>query len=254
MPLSDDSSAGRIALITGAAGGIGNAIASTLAADNYRLILHDKDRFKLQALAQSLTRTVHTIPCELSDAAAVEALWEEAVLRWGHIDVLVNNAGIYPAAPLSGSMEAWLSTWHESISVNLLAPAILCREAVLSFSEKGDGIIINIASRAAYRGEDKDYWHYAAAKAGVVAMTKTIARQYGRVGVTAFTVSPGYVDTALNRRFADQFGTATAAEQTALGAVASPQDVAKVVAFLASGDARHATGTNIDVNGGSYVH
>ena len=144
--------------------------------------------------------------------------------------------------------------WNLSLAVNLVAPAVLCRAAVDAFGgQDGGGIIVNLASRAAYRGEDPDYWHYAAAKAGVVAMTKTIARQYGRQGVTAFSVSPGYVDTAFNQEFAETVGVHVAAEQTGLGEVAQPQDVANVVAFLASGLARHATGTNIDVNGASYV-
>nr|MBA2469954.1 SDR family oxidoreductase [Chloroflexia bacterium] len=104
-----------------------------------------------------------------------------------------------------------------------------------------------------FRGEDPDYWHYAAAKAGIVAMTKTIARHYGRQGVTAFAIAPGYVDTSFNQAFRDEFGVESAAADTALGEVAMPQDIANVIVFLASGLARHATGTTIDVNGASYV-
>jgi NAD(P)-dependent dehydrogenase (short-subunit alcohol dehydrogenase family) len=126
---------------------------------------------------------------------------------------------------------------------------------VWAFSgREGGGIIINLASRAAFRGEDPDYWHYAAAKAGIVAMTKTIARHYGRQGVTAFAIAPGYVDTPFNQVFADTVGVEVAAADTGIGEVAAPQDIANIVAFLASGLARHATGTTIDVNGASYVH
>jgi NAD(P)-dependent dehydrogenase (short-subunit alcohol dehydrogenase family) len=110
-----------------------------------------------------------------------------------------------------------------------------------------------MASRAAFRGEDPDFWHYAAAKAGIVAMTRTIARQNGRQGITAFAVAPGYVDTPFNKPFADRFGVEVAARDTGLGQVAQPQDVANIICFLASGLARHATGTTIDVNGASYV-
>lgn len=144
--------------------------------------------------------------------------------------------------------------WNLSLGVNLIAPAILCRAAVAAFSGQPDGgIIINLASRAAFRGEDPAYWHYAAAKAGIVAMTRTIARQNGRQGITAFAVAPGYVDTSFNQRFADEVGVEVAARDTGLGQVAQPQDVANVIVFLASGLARHATGTTIDVNGASYV-
>jgi 3-oxoacyl-[acyl-carrier protein] reductase len=120
-------------------------------------------------------------------------------------------------------------------------------------AQAGGGIIINMASRAAFRGEDPAYWNYAAAKAGVVAMTRTIARQNGRQGVTAFAVAPGYVDTSFNPQYRDEAAIALAAEQTGLGQVAQAQDVANVLAFLASGLARHATGTTIDINGASYV-
>ena len=183
-----------------------------------------------------------------------ERLWEEALAVHGRIDVLVNNAGIYPAAELDSPLDEWVRVWNLSLGVNLIAPAILCRAAIATFSgQPGGGIIVNIASRAAFRGEDPAYWHYAAAKAGIVAMTRTIARQNGRQGVTAFAVAPGYVDTAFNQRFADEVGVEVAARDTGLGEVAQPQDVANVIAFLASGLARHATGTTIDVNGASYV-
>ncbi|MBA2677458.1 MAG: SDR family oxidoreductase [Ktedonobacteraceae bacterium] len=104
-----------------------------------------------------------------------------------------------------------------------------------------------------FRGEDPDYWHYAAAKAGVVAMTRTIARQYGRQGVTAFAIAPGYVDTAFNKAFDEEFGVEVAATDTGLGNLAQPEDVANVIVFLATGLAKHATGTTIDINGASYV-
>jgi NAD(P)-dependent dehydrogenase (short-subunit alcohol dehydrogenase family) len=126
--------------------------------------------------------------------------------------------------------------------------------AIATFREQpGGGIIVSLASRAAWRGEDADYWHYAAAKAGVVAMTKTIARQYGRQGVTAFAVAPGFVDTPFNAPAVAEHGMELFVNDTALGEVAQPQDVANVIAFLASGRARHATGATVDVNTASYV-
>ena len=129
----------------------------------------------------------HALVADLADPIATARLWEDALAIHGRIDVLVNNAGIYPAAELDSPFDEWLGTWNLSLRVNLIAPAILCRAAVATFSGQPDGgIIVNIASRAAFRGEDPAYWHYAAAKAGIVAMTRTIARQNGRQGVTAF--------------------------------------------------------------------
>jgi NAD(P)-dependent dehydrogenase (short-subunit alcohol dehydrogenase family) len=168
--------------------------------------------------------------------------------------VLVNNAGIYEPAQVDADLDDWLAAWERTLAVNLVSPATLCRAAIQTFrAQEGGGIIVNLASRAAFRGEDPEYWHYAASKAGVVAMTRTIARQFGRQGVTAFAVAPGFVDTPFNRPAVERYGLEFFAQDTGLGEVAHPQDVANVIAFLASGLARHATGTTIDVNGASYV-
>jgi NAD(P)-dependent dehydrogenase (short-subunit alcohol dehydrogenase family) len=245
---------GRIVLLTGAAGGIGSATARTLVRAGAKVVLQDVRRGALEDLGAELGDRATARTVDLRDRVATQALWADALAWSGRIDVLVNNAGIYPPAPLDLPLEDWAGVWDLSLGVNLVAPAILCREAIATFSGQPDGgIIVNMASRAAFRGEDPEFWHYAAAKAGVVAMTRTIARQYGRQGVTAFAVAPGYVDTDFNRPFAEKFGVEAAARDTALGQVAQPQDVANVIAFLASGLARHATGTTIDINGASYV-
>jgi 3-oxoacyl-[acyl-carrier protein] reductase len=244
----------RIVLITGAAGGIGSATARTLAAAGASLLIHDVNEERLSRLAADLGDRAVAFTVDLRDRVAVDGLWRDAVGVHARIDVLVNNAGIYPPAPLDLDVEAWTGVWDLSLGVNLVAPAILCRAAIRTFSaQDGGGTIINMASRAAFRGEDPEFWHYAAAKAGVVAMTRTIARQYGRDGITAFALAPGYVDTDFNRPFAEKFGVEAAALDTGLGEVAQPQDVANVIAFLASGLARHATGTTIDINSASYV-
>ncbi len=244
----------RVVLITGAAGGIGSATARTIVQAGGAVVLNDVSVPPLRALADEIGDPARVIVADLGSGHAVDALWRDALAIHGRIDVLVNNAGIYPEARLSDPLDDWLRVWQRSLAVNLLAPAILCRAAVATFAGQPDGgIVINLASRAAFRGEDPDYWHYAAAKAGVVALTRTIARQNGRQGVTAFAIAPGYVDTAFNHVYAEQVGVEGAARDTGLGEVAQPQDVANVVAFLASGLARHATGTTIDVNGASYV-
>jgi NAD(P)-dependent dehydrogenase (short-subunit alcohol dehydrogenase family) len=244
----------RIVLITGAAGGIGSATARTIGRAGGTVLLHDLRADAVRSLADELGPPADALSADLAHPLAADALWREALAVHGRIDVLINNAGIFPAAELDGPLEAWVEVWKRSLSVNLIAPAVLCRAAVATFAaQAGGGIVINMASRAAFRGEDPAYWHYAAAKAGVVAMTRTIARQNGRQGITAFAVAPGYVDTSFNPQYRDEAGIAAAAEQTGLGEVAQPQDVANILAFLASGLARHATGTTIDVNGASYV-
>ena len=245
---------GRVVLITGAGGAIGSAAARTLAGAGAQVLVHDVRAESVERVAGELGSRAHALVSDLSDPAAVGRLWGDALAVHGRIDVLVNNAGIFPAAELDAPLDDWVRVWNLSLGVNLIAPAILCKGAVATFSSQPDGgIIVNMASRAAFRGEDPAYWHYAAAKAGIVAMTRSIARNHGRQGVTAFAIAPGYVDTAFNQRFRDEVGVEVAARDTGLGEVAQPQDVANVVAFLASGLARHATGTTIDVNGASYV-
>lgn len=244
----------RIVLITGAGGGIGSSTARTIVGAGGTVLLHDISPAATASLCVELGEAAHALSADLNDPVATDDLWTRALAVHGRIDVLLDNAGIYPAAPLHEPLDHWLGVWDRSLAVNLIAPAVLCRAAVTTFAAQAEGgIIINIASRAAFRGEDPDYWHYAAAKAGIVAMTRTIARHYGRDGVTAFAVAPGYVDTTFNEVFAREVGVEFAAADTGLGEVATPQDVANVVAFLASGLARHATGTTIDVNGASYV-
>ena len=245
----------RVVLVTGAAGGIGSAAARALAEAGGSVALHDLDGDgPVSELAEQLGDRALPLGADLSDPRAAADLWRRAVEWKGRVDVLVNNAGIYRAADPEGELGAWLDSWQRTLDVCLVSPATLCKEAIATFrGQDGGGIIVNMASRAAFRGEDAEYWHYAAAKAGVVAMTKTIARQYGRDGVTAFAIAPGFVNTPFNDPAVERFGLDFFAQDTGLGEVAGPEDVANVIAFLASGLARHATGTTIDVNGASYV-
>lgn len=244
----------RVVLITGAAGGIGSAISRGVVAGGGKALIHDVSYDAITRLAQELGEAAHPLMADLRNPAATVDLWARALQVHGHIDVLVNNAGIYPPAPLDAELDAWIEVWDWSLAVNLKAPAVLAREAVATYTRQArGGIIINLASRAAFRGEDPDYWHYAAAKAGVVAITRTIARQNGRQGVTAFAIAPGFVDTSFNKVFAEEVGVEVAAADTGLGEVAQPEDVANVILFLATGLAKHATGTTIDINGASYV-
>ncbi len=245
---------GKIVFITGAGGEIGSATARTLVGAGAHAVLHDLHDVALATIAGELGPSARTLTSDLADPVTTGKLWDRAVAVHGRIDVLVNMAGVYLPATIDEPIETWIGVWDRSLAINLVSPGVLCRGAVRTFTEQPNGgIIINIASRAAFRGEDPEYWHYAAAKAGIVAMTKTIARHYGRQGVTAFAIAPGYVDTSFNQAFRDEFGVETAAADTGLGEVATPRDVANVIAFLASGLARHATGTTIDVNGASYV-
>jgi 3-oxoacyl-[acyl-carrier protein] reductase len=245
----------RVVLITGAAGGIGSATARGLAGAGAHVVLHDLDAAAaVRELTDELGDRALSLGADLTDPRSTPGVWRDAVQWKGRVDVLVNNAGVYEPAPDEGELDAWIASWERTLRICLVSAATLCRKAIRSFrDQEGGGIIVNLASRAGFRGDDADYWHYAAANAGVVAMTRTIARQYGRGGVTAFAVAPGFVNTPFNDPAVARYGLEFFAEDTALGEVAEPADVANVIAFLASGRARHATGTTIDVNGASYV-
>ncbi|MSP82596.1 MAG: SDR family oxidoreductase [Alphaproteobacteria bacterium] len=244
---------GKTLLVTGGGRGIGAAIARAAVGLGGSVVVHDVSASALTAIGAELGASCHIVAGDLALADSVGAVWKAATDRAGAIDVLVNNAGIYEPADPGDDFAVWAASWRRTLAVNLEAPAHFCRKAIRHFQGRGGGIIVNMASRAAFRGDDPDYMHYAASKAGIVAMTRTIARGFGRDNITAFAVAPGFVRTNLNAAFFLRHGVDAATRDIPLGAVAEPEDIANVVMFLASGLARHATGTTIDVNGASYV-
>ena len=152
----------------------------------------------------------------------------------GRIDVLINNAGLFEPAPVASSDEQWEANWERTLRINLRSSADLCRLAVLHFRERGGGgRIVNVASRAAYRGDSPDHWHYAASKAGMVGMTKSIARGFARNNILAFTVTPGFVMTGMAEDYVASRGGDKLLADIPLGRVAQPEEVANAVAYLA---------------------
>ncbi|MGF1609727.1 MAG: SDR family NAD(P)-dependent oxidoreductase [Kiloniellales bacterium] len=246
---------GKVVLVTGAGRGIGAAVVRTVVQTGGLAVLHDirANGPAAEVQAELGAERCHLVAGDLADGACVPEIWRRALAWQGRVDVLVNNAGIYEPADIDFTFDDWRAAWQRTLDINLMAPGHFCRAAIRHFRERGGGIIVNLASRAAFRGDDADYMHYAASKAGVVAMTRTIARHFGRDNITAFAIAPGFVRTALNSVFFERFGVEAAADGIPLGEIAEPQDIANTVAFLASGLARHATGTTIDLNGASYV-
>jgi 3-oxoacyl-[acyl-carrier protein] reductase len=191
---------------------------------------------------------------DLADPSTPAKLWEVARYRFeGRIDVLINNAGIFEATPIDLSDEDWSAGWARTMRVNLSASAELCRFAVRHFLATGGGRIVNIASRAAYRGDSPAHWHYAASKAGMVAMTKTIARGYAAQGVYAFAICPGFTMTGMAEDYLASRGGDKLLADIPLGKVADPQEVAEIAAFCVLSAPPSMTGAVLDVNGASYV-
>ena len=220
-------------LLTGSSRGIGAAIAGALDAPGLRVVGHG---------------TASGIPADFSDPAAPARLWGQALEALdGRIDVLVNNAGVFEATPLDLPHDDWVAGWERTMRINLTAAAELCRLAVPRSCQ------CRTASRAAYRGDSPAHWHYAAAKAGMVAMTKTIARGYAAEGILAFAICPGFTMTGMADDYLESRGGDKLLADIPLGRVAMPEEVATAARFLALEAPASMTGAVLDINGASYV-
>ena len=261
MALSIDLT-GKVALVTGASRGIGRAIAQHMhQAGAYVALQYGQNTAAAQSLLQELQNQEQAgqprsalFKANLEKVDQVQALVQQVVQACGGLHVLVNNAGVAVSAKVEGPEEAWLAAWQKNMRINLDAVGLLCLQAVKHFRAQQAGTIINISSRAAFRGDTPEYMAYAASKGGVVALTRSLARAYGKEGIVAFNVAPGFVRTDMAQDFFDQYGEALALNDIALPQLTQPNDIGPMVAFLASGMANHATGATIDVNAASYVH
>ena len=245
----------QIVLVTGASRGIGRATAEALADTGATVAVHyGRSEDAAAEVVAACGRGARAFQADLSTLEATDALIERVVDAYGRLDALVLNAGVAVPTPLDDDTQSWGDAWAETMHVNLRAPELLCRHALAHFRSRSGGRIISVASRAAFRGDTPDYMTYAASKAGLVALTRSIAREFGTDDVKAFTLAPGFTRTDMAQDFIDEYGEAHATSDLALNELTEPADVASVVVFLASGHADHATGTTVDVNAGSYVH
>jgi len=244
-------------LVTGASRGIGRAIALALADAGATVAVHyGHSREAAQEVAAACGPQSRPFQADLSTLDSTDTLVDTVLDTYDRLDALVLNAGVARPAPMEANTDDWADAWTETMHVNLRAPELLCRHALSHFRSRQPvgGRIISIASRAAFRGDTPEYMSYAASKAGLVALTQSIARGFGEDGVTAFTIAPGFTRTDMAQDFIDAYGEEHATHDLALNELTEPEDVAPLAVFLASGQADHATGTTIDVNAGSYIH
>ena len=242
-------------LITGASRGIGRGIAEQLSASGAEVLIHfNQNVAEAKSLQETLKNPSHLVPCDLSSLELVKGWIPELITTYGKIDAIVNNAGIAISVSDNAPIDEWTQAWLKTMDVNINALAIICKEFIEHARENKNGRIVNISSRAAFRGDTPDYLAYAASKAAIVSYTRSIARYYGKEGIKAFIIAPGFTRTDMAQEFMDQYGEAYALNDIALNELTEPKDIAPMVTLLCSGLADHATGCTIDINAGSYVH
>ena len=246
--------ASRAVLVTGASRGIGRAVARAFAERGDRVAIHHRDSAALAAeVLAGLPGGGHTVVgADLADPEAVRRMVEAAAADLGGLDVLVNNAGIYLWNPVTEvSYEQWQDIWRQTLAVNLTGAANVTWCAVQHMRHTG-GRIVNVSSRGAFRGEPR-HPAYGASKAGLNAFGQSMARALAPLGISVATVAPGYVETEMA---AEDLNSARGDEiraQSPFNRVATPEEIAAAVVYLASDEAEWASGSVLDLNGASYL-
>lgn len=244
----------RVALITGGSRGIGRSAALLLAECGSRIA------FTYVSRKDAADEVVEAIGAERALAIRADAgspddvrrMVDETIGRFGRIDILVNNTAIHAINPFDGTdYDAWQRGWRRTIDVNLFGAANAAFLVIPWMKRQGGGKIINVASRSGFRGE-LEFPDYGASKAGLMNLTKSLARTHAKQGIIATCVAPGYVETETSAHDLERFRERIEAE-IPLGRVATPDDVAKAILFLASPLSDYLAGVTIDVNGGSYL-
>lgn len=236
---------GKTALITGATGGIGEAIARVLHGQGATVALSGTRAEKLEALAADLGERAHVTPANLSDRAAVDALLPAAEAAMGSVDILVNNAGITRDNIFMRMKD---DEWDQVLEVNLSSGFRLCRAAIRGMMKRRNGRIIGITSVVGVTGNPGQA-NYAAAKAGMIGMYKSLAREVASRNITVNTIAPGFIETAMTDALNDKQKESILTSVPA-GRLGTADEIAAASAFLASAEAAYLTGQTLHVNGG----
>jgi len=240
-------------VVTGASRGIGKAITEKLIKQNIRVTgTRRSAEFSPEFQMSELFSGVQV---DLSDFDDIEKKLKPILSSVDDLpDVLVNNAGIFQDADFGISDDDWLSVWDRTMNVNLRSAALLSKWFINAHLKNGsEGIIINISSRAAYRGDTQEYAAYAASKGGMAAFTKSIARDFSKKGIVAYTVAPGFIETDMAKESVEVLGAEALTKGSAFDEITQPEEVANVVAFLSKGEVKHMSGSTLHINGGSYM-
>jgi len=249
---------GKVVLVTGGAGDIGSAIVRSCGALGAQVIIHyGRSKAKAEEHAAAIGKDkCKLISADFMKTEEILRLWKEALAWKGRVDVVINNAGTQLWGPIDADWETWTKTWAEQIQVNLMSQAHICREAVAHFKGRGGGILINLSSQVAHRGHSHPAGiGYAATKGAVKAMSQSIARAFARDNILVYIIAPGVTQGKMSDDFAARLpgGKEAVNKAVLMDEWVDPKNIGDIAAFLATGRAKHATGTTIDVTGASYV-
>ena len=245
-------------LLTGSSKGIGHKIAEDLLAEGHELALHyNKNKSSLDALLKKDKTGSFSIQADLSQQDEIKKMVINTIDKLSFPDCIINNAGIAESADILIDIDNWSKMFDRTIDVNLKAPSIIFKEFLKYKREKKINSrlrIINIASRAAFRGEQQDYISYACSKGGIISLTKTMSRSFGESdNIVAISIAPGFVKTEMAQSFIDMHGEDVVKQGITLDRLTEPKDISPIVSLIVSGKMDHSTGSTIDVNGGSFL-
>ena len=245
-------------LLTGSSKGIGYKIAKDLLAEGHELALHyNKNESSLDALLKKDKTGSFSIQADLSQKEEIKKMVENTIGKLSFPDCIINNAGIAESADISLDINDWNKIFDKTIDVNLKAPSLIFKEFLRYKREKKINSrlrIINIASRAAFRGEQQDYISYACSKGGIISLTKTMSRSFGETdNIVAISIAPGFVRTEMAQSFIDKHGEDVVKQGITLDRLTEPKDISPLVSLIVSGKMDHSTGSTIYVNGGSFL-
>ena len=245
-------------LLTGSSKGIGFEIAKELLISGHIVVLHcNKNADKLKKLKEEHGENSYIAKADLSTIGGVKELINITKKHIKFPDTIINNAGIAESSYINKNLEEWSTLFDRTINVNLKAPSLLCKEFIMLKRKnkiKSKLRVINISSRAAFRGEEEDFISYACSKGGVISLTKTLARSFGKKdNVIPFSIAPGFVNTEMAKSFIEQHGEGLASKGIVLDKLTEPKDISPLINFIVSGKMDHAVGSTIDLNAGSYL-
>ncbi len=245
-------------LVTGASRGIGLQIVKDLLDQGHDIALHyNKNNSDLKSLLKNYKSDSFMVKADLSTIDDINNLVDETCKKFNFPDCIINNAGIAEPSKISLDMNEWSDLFEKTIDINLKAPALIIKEFIELKRKKNINSrlrLINISSRAAFRGEEQDYISYACSKGGLISLTKTISRSFGKTdNVIAISIAPGFVRTDMAQSIIDEIGQEAVCKGITLDRLTEPKDISPIISLITNGKLDHSSGSTIDINGGSYL-